>query len=151
MRKLLAVVAVTALVNACATHQHSRGDPRLSDWASVMALSIEDRVEATTKDGRRVDGTVQSVDPQQIVLGPVSVILRRGDVRAVWTIPRDDSLLNGSVLGAIAGLAVGLAADGKGNSAAAITVMATGIGTVLGAWIDRGPKGPPKKLVYLAP
>jgi uncharacterized protein YcfJ len=115
-----------------------------------MALSIEDHVEATTKDGRRVYGTVQSVDPQQIVLGPVSVILRRGDVRAVWTIPRDDSLLNGSVLGAIAGLAVGLAADGKGNSAAAITVMATGIGTVFGAWIDRGPKGPPKKLVYLA-
>jgi small nuclear ribonucleoprotein (snRNP)-like protein len=36
-----------------------------------MALSVEEYIEVTTKDGRRLSGIVQSADVQQIVLTPV--------------------------------------------------------------------------------
>lgn len=116
-----------------------------------MALSVEEHVEATTRDGRRIHGIVRSTDVQQIVVGPNSVILRREEVLSIWALGRQDSLFNGTLIGALAGLAVGFAADVDGNPAVAIPVLATAVGTVLGAWIDRGWKGPPRRLVYMAP
>jgi hypothetical protein len=115
-----------------------------------MALSVEEHIEATTKDGRRTHGIVRSTDVQQIVLGPNSVILRREEVLSIWALGREDSLFNGTLIGALAGLAVGFAADVDGNPAVAIPILGTAVGTVLGAWIDRGWKGPPRRLIYMA-
>ena len=150
MPKLAVIVVAATLLSACATHHPSRHSPS-SDWSAVMALSVEEHVEVMTKNGRRVTGIVQSADVQQIVLGPNSVILRREEVLSIWALGRQDSLFNGSLIGALAGLAVGFAADVDGNPAVAIPVLGTAVGTVLGAWIDRGWKGPPRRLVYMAP
>ena len=150
MPKLAAILVVATLLSACATH-HPRRNPQMSDWSAVIALSVDEHIEATTKDGRRIHGIVRSADVQQIVLGPVSVILRREEVLSIWALGREDSLFNGTLIGALAGLAVGFAADVDGNPAVAIPVLATAVGTVLGAWIDRGWKGPPRRLVYMAP
>jgi hypothetical protein len=148
MRTLPTIVAIAALCTACATHRLPKSDSELSDWTHVMALTAEEPIEVATNDGRRVSGTVQSVDIQQIVLRPGSLSVRRDDVRAVWIIERADSWSNGTWIGAVAGLAAGLAANGEDNTNVALVVMATGVGAVLGAWLDRGWKGPPMRLVY---
>jgi uncharacterized protein YcfJ len=149
MSKLAAIVVVATLLSACAAH-HPPGKPQSSDWSAVMALSVEEHIEVTTKDGRRLSGIVQSADVQQIVLTPVSVILRREDVLSIWAIGRQDSLFNGTLIGALAGLAVGFLGDAEGNVAVALPILSTAVGAVLGGWIDRGWKGPPRKLVYMA-
>jgi hypothetical protein len=47
------------------------------------------------------------------------VILRREDVLSIWAIGRQDSLFNGTLIGALAGLAVGFLGDAEGNVAVA--------------------------------
>ena len=126
MPKLAVIVVVAILLGACATHHHPpRHSPSL-DWSAVMALSVEEHIDATTKDGRRMHGIVRSTDVQQIVLGPNSVILRREEVLSIWALGREDSLFNGTLIGALAGLAVGFAADVDGNPGVAIPILATG-------------------------
>jgi hypothetical protein len=83
MPKLAVIVVVATLLSACATHHPPRHSPS-SDWSAVMALPVEEHIEATTKDGRRIHGMVRSTDVQQIVLGPNSVILRREEVLSIW-------------------------------------------------------------------
>jgi hypothetical protein len=80
MRRLPALVAAVALCSACATHQRTQTDPRLFDWANVLALFLDEPIEVATRDGRRLSGTTQSVYPQGIVLGSVAVVVRREPV-----------------------------------------------------------------------
>ena len=145
-QKLLIALAATTLFNACALRTRSAVVP--TDWSAVVGVSAGERVEVVTVDGRRVSGTLEGVNADQIVVGPVPVIVRRTEVTAVWTIPREDSLLNGYVVGAIAGVAVG-AAGRKGNQAIAVPALTAAVGSAVGAWIDRGWKfGRLRKLVY---
>ena len=145
-QKLIIALAATTLLNACALRTRSAVAP--TDWSAVEALSAGEQVEVVTVDGRRVSGTLTAVDADQIIVGPASVILRRTNVTAVWTIPREDSLFNGYVVGAITGAAVG-AVGRKGNQAMAIPALTAAVGSAVGAWIDRGWKfGRLRKLVY---
>jgi uncharacterized membrane protein YeaQ/YmgE (transglycosylase-associated protein family) len=150
MRTLPVIVAVAALSSACAIHQQRPNDPRMSDWTAVMALSADELIVATTRDGRRLSGKLQSVDAQQIVLGPVAVTLRREDVLGIWVIGLEDSLFKGYFLGAIVGLVLGSTIDVKDSTAVIMPVITAGVGAVLGAWIDRGWNGSHRKLVYRA-
>jgi small nuclear ribonucleoprotein (snRNP)-like protein len=121
------------------------------DWASVIALTVEERIEVTTRDGRRMIGTLQSVDAQQVVLSRPVTIIRRDDVLSIWAIGQDeDSLLNGYLIGASAGAALGATIQATDAAAVIIPVMTTAISAVVGGWIDRGSKGPPRRLVFMA-
>ena len=147
-RKLMIAITATTLLSACAlrTGSHAAG----TDWTAVAALSADEQVEVITIDRRRVSGTLAAVDAERIVVGPVLVSLRRTDVAFVWTIPREDSLFNGYLVGAIVGLVFGGLIRAKGNEGLAIPASTAAVGSVVGAWIDRGWKGPPRKLVYRA-
>lgn len=147
-RRLTILIVATMVFSACAMHR--RPTSQLSNWAAVMALPTGEQVEAVLTDGRRVTGAISRVDPDQIIVGPVAVIVRRADIQSVWIIPREDSLFNGYLLGAIAGLAFGAVARAKGNDAVLIPAASTSVGSVVGAWLDRGWKGPPRRLVYRA-
>ena len=151
MPKLAVIVVVATVFSACATHHPARNHLKPSDWSAVLALSDEEHIEVTTKDGKRTIGTVQSANPQEIVVSPRSVILRREDVLSVWVLGREDSALNGTLIGAVAGVAVGFTANVDGNSAFAISVIGAVVGGGLGAWLDNGWKGPPRRLIYTAP
>jgi hypothetical protein len=120
------------------------------DWASVIALTVEERIEVTTRDGRRTIGTLQSVDAQQVVLGRPVTIIRRDDVLRVWAIGHEDSLFNGYLIGASVGAALGATIQATDTAAVIIPVMTAAISAVVGGWIDRGPKGPPRRLVFMA-
>src|SRR5262245_26661481 len=149
MRLKLLLVAAVAAFSACATHQRPT-DPRVFDWASVTALTVEERIEVTTRDGRRLVGTVESVDAMQVVLGrPVTIALRRDDVLSIWAIGLEDSLFNGYLLGAIAGFALGAAIPPDDETSIVFPAIASGVGAIAGAWIDRQ-KAPPRRLVYIA-
>jgi hypothetical protein len=148
MRKLPILVALLVLCSGCATHR-VQTSLNLLDWANVMALSIEERIEVATHDGRRLNGTIKSIDAQSVVLEPLAILVRRDDIRAVWVVGSTDSLKNGTIVGIGAGAVVGIVAgSGQGNVSSAMTIVATGIGATLGAWIDRGLNGPPMTLIY---
>ena len=148
MPRLAVLVAVATVFSACATHHPAR-NLKPSDWSA--ALSPEEHIEALTKDGKRTIGTVQSANLQEIVVSPRSVILRREDLLSVWVIGREDSAFNGTLTGALAGLVLGFTANVDGNSAFAISVIGAVVGGGLGAWLDNGWKGPPRRLIYTAP
>jgi len=109
-----------------------------------------EQIEVTTRDGRRARGTLQSADAQQVIFGrPVTVALRRDDVLSIWVMGLEDSLFNGYLLGAIVGLALGGTIHAEDEASMIIPVIATGVGALAGAWVDRS-KGPPRRLVYMA-
>lgn len=150
MRRTLMIVAVASvIVSACA----ARAEPHLSraDWDAVMALGADEQIEVLMRDQRRISGTVESVNTDWIVVGPVSVSIRREDIAAVWVLPREDSLFKGYVVGAIAGLAVGAIAQVKGNAGVVIPVFMAAFGSGVGAWLDQRWYGPTRRLVYRIP
>ena len=148
-RSLLIVLAASLLMS-CATRYQARLPVR-SDWAAVVAIPLEERIEAVTTSGRTFSGTLKAVDAIHLELDPLSIRLQRTDVAAVWRLGRPDRLRNGALIGAAIGLIVGLAAGQEDAGGILVPVTATVTGGAFGAWIDRGWNGPPRTLVFQRP
>jgi hypothetical protein len=141
------VIVAGLLLTSCATG-HRAAQQSWSDWATVVALPIEERVEAQTTSGRSFSGTLQAVDATHLELSPLSIRLERTEVAAVWRLGRPDRLRDGALVGGAIGLILGLAA--RQTDAAGLLVPAGSalIGGAVGAWVDRGWNGPPRRLVF---
>ena len=140
------LLVVIVLLTACA---HARpSSVTRTDWASVMALPPETRIEVVSADGRRFSGILQSSDADQVILQPVSLALRRHDVVSVWSLGKDKSLLKGYLVGAAMGLAIGAGAHVTGAQGVIVPVVTTGVGSVMGAWAQRGWNGPKRTFMY---
>ena len=145
-------VAILAglLLTSCAT-RHRAAQPSWSDWAAVVALPIEERVEALTTSGRTFSGTLKAVDATHLELDPLSIRLQRTDVAAVWRLGRRNRLRNGALVGGAIGSILGLAAHQEDVAGVLVPVGSTVIGGVVGAWVDRGWNGSPRRLVFQRP
>ena len=97
------VILAGLLLTSCAT-RYRVAQPSWSDWAAVVALPIEERVEVLTTKGRSVSGTLKAVDFTHLELDPLSIHLPRTDVAAVWKLGQPDRLRNGALVGGAIGL-----------------------------------------------
>ena len=148
--KCLPVVLASSLLTSCGI-RYQTATPSLSDWAAVVAIPLEERVEALTTSGRTISGTLKAVDTTHLELDPLSIRLQRTDVVAVWRLGQPDRLRNGAFVGGAIGLIVGLAAGQEDAAGILIPVIATVTGGAFGAWFDRGWNGPRRTLVFQRP
>jgi len=65
--KCLPVVLASSLFTSCGT-RYQTATPSLSDWAAVVAIPLEERVEAVTTSGRTISGTLKAVDTTHLEL-----------------------------------------------------------------------------------
>jgi hypothetical protein len=144
------VVLAGLLLTSCATRNRA-AQPSWSDWAVVVALPIEERVEVLTTSGRTFSGTLKAVDATHLELDPLSIRLERTDVSAVWRLGPRDRLRNGALVGAAIGLILGLAAGQEDAAGVLVPAIGTVVGGAFGAWIDRGWNGPPRTVVFQRP
>jgi hypothetical protein len=148
--RCLPVVLAASLLSSCGT-RYQTAPPSLSNWAAVVAIPLEERVEALTTSGRTFSGTLKAVDTTHLELDPLSIRLQRTDVAAVWRLGRPDRLRNGALVGGVMGLILGLAARQEDVPGVLVPVGATVIGGAFGAWVDRGWNGPARTLVFQRP
>jgi hypothetical protein len=148
--RCLPVVLTASLLTSCGT-RYQTAPPSLSDWAAVVAIPLEERVEALTTSGRTFSGTLKAVDTTHLELDPLSIRRQRTDVVAVWRLGQPDRLRNGALVGRAIGLIVGLAAGQEDAAGILIPIIATVTGGAFGAWVDRGWNGPRRTLVFQRP
>ena len=155
-RPLLALVALVALIAAPNT---ALGQPTLDRWKGLNPSALQ-TVFVRDITGVETTGKLLALSPDSVTL-LVDGVERHVDLGQIARLQKRDSLKNGTVAGAIVGIAMGLLSGGltdcsyqrPGNDCVgfrvAMLALATGVYTGLGAGIDAMIPG--RTTVYAAP
>jgi hypothetical protein len=96
--------------------------PAVNDWSGVKALPVEGRLLVETKDGKKIEGKLESVSDTDLSLSrkDKTVTVEKSDVKKIYRIGREPTaktLVIGTGIGAAVGAIVGVAAlAGTGGS-----------------------------------
>lgn len=155
-RSLLAFVALVVLVAAPTT---ASGQPALDQWKGLNPSALQ-TVFVRDSAGVETTGKLLALSPDSLTL-LVDGVERQVDLGHVTRIQKRDSLKNGTIAGAIVGVAMGLLAGGladcsyqnRSNDCVGFRVgmlaLSTGVYAGLGAGIDAMLPG--RTTVYAAP
>ena len=134
----------------------------LSDWSRLNAVASGSKLSVKLKDGKKVEGTLQSVSDSGLSLRVKNADreLRRDDVQTVHEIS-NKSVKKATLIGLGVGAGVGALAGAAGSSndsgfeviddsvaVGAVTILGAGVGAVSGFFIGRS--GKKKVLIYEA-
>lgn len=133
----------------------------LSDWSRLNAVASGSKLSVKLKDGKKVEGTLQSVSDSGLTLRVKNADreLRRDDVQTVHELSNKSvkkATLIGLGVGAGAGAILGIAGDASNEgfetldnaAAAAVTILGAGVGALGGFLVGRS--GKKKVLIYEA-
>ena len=155
-RSLLALVALVALMAAPTTVS---GQPSLDRWKGLNPSALQ-TVFVRDSAGVETTGKLLALSPDSLTL-LVDGVDQQFDLGQITRIQKRDSLKNGTIAGAIVGVAMGLLAGGladcsyqrPGNDCvgfrAGMLALSTGVYTGLGAGIDAMIPG--RTTLYAAP
>jgi small nuclear ribonucleoprotein (snRNP)-like protein len=133
----------------------------LSDWSRLNAVASGSKLSVKLKDGKKVEGTLQSVSDSGLSLRVKNADkeLRRDDVQTVHEVSSKSvkkATLIGLGVGAGAGAVLGIAGDASNEgfetldnaAAAAVTILGAGVGALGGFLVARS--GKKRVLIYEA-
>lgn len=133
----------------------------MNDWSRLNAVSNGTKLSVKTKDGKKMEGTLEAVSDTSISLTVKKARkeVKREDVASVHQLSGKSAAtatLVGLGVGAGAGAAIGLAGDAGSDGfekldnsiAAGVTVLGAGIGALAGFFI--GKSGKKRVLLYEA-
>ena len=155
-RPLLALVALVALIAAPST---ALGQPTLDRWQGLNPSALQ-TVFVRDSAGVETTGKLLALSPDSVTL-LVDGVERHLDLAQIERIQKRDSLKNGTIAGAIVGVAMGLLSGGladcsnqsRSNDCVGFRVgmlaLSTGVYTGLGAGIDAMIPG--RTTLYAAP
>ena len=155
-RSLLALVALVSLM---ATPTTASGQPALDQWKGLNPSALQ-TVFVRDSAGVETTGKLLALSPDSLTL-LVDGVERQVDLGQIARIQKRDSLKNGTIAGAIVGVAMGLLSGGladcsnqsRSNDCVGFRVgmlaLSTGVYAGLGAGIDAMIPG--RTTVYAAP
>ena len=125
-----------------------------NDWTQLSAVTSGTRLSVKLKDGKKVEGTLNSATDTSLSLTVKSAAkeIRREDVASVHEVSKKGAgkaTLIGAGIGAGVGAALGIASEVNDNDSffetkdsitAGMVVVATGIGALTGFLVGRGGK-----------
>jgi hypothetical protein len=134
----------------------------LNDWSRLNAVASGSKLSVKLKDGKKVEGTLQSVSDSGLSLRVKNADreLRRDDIQTVHEISNKSvkkATLIGLGVGAGAGAVLGIAGDASNDdgfekidnaAAGAVTILGAGVGALSGFLI--GKSGKKRVLIYEA-
>ena len=131
-----------------------------TDWSRLNSVSSGSKLSVKLKDGKKVDGTLDSVSDSTLALTVKNARreIRREDVASVHEVSSKSAVpatLIGAGVGAGAGAALGVAADSsdgpfevRDGVTAGLAVVGAGIGALAGFLIGR--TGKKRVLLYVS-
>jgi len=142
-RSLLAIVALVVLMAVPTT---ASGQPALEHWKGLNQSALQ-TVYVRDSAGVETTGKLLTLSPDSLTL-LVDGVERQFDLGQIARIQKRDSLKNGTIAGAIVGVALGLISGGLADCSyqrrnndcvgfrVAMLALSTGVYTGLGAGID---------------
>lgn len=161
--RLLAVALALALSGACALSRQSVSIRHSDPWKGALSLATGRFVEIELFDGTRTNGRLVTVDDTALSLETSDAKTERHTKSTVQRVrlilAGRDSLRNGVLTGAVAGLVYGIGvlaylysgSDDPAPGALAFPLLAAGAGGAVGAGVDALRQGTSKRTIYEAP
>ncbi|HXQ69777.1 MAG TPA: hypothetical protein VN844_04800 [Pyrinomonadaceae bacterium] len=156
--RLFVAIALVASLLFSAVSVAAQG--QTNDWSKVTALSSGTKLSVKLKNGKTINGTLNSVSDSTLSLTVKNAVdIKREDVRTVHEVVKKGSAtkaaLIGTGVGAGTGAAVGAIGDASNDdgfetldsaATAGLAVVGAGVGALVGYLIGRS--GSKRVLVY---